>query len=812
MRLTRRSAGIPALMAGLLNAKMVEFDAIVNCLRDMAKSIDDIHFCPGKEEQQVDLPQVHALNCLREIFTNSRFQKATEPCIMEMMDLAAKCLACTVWAIRNCGLVLLRACLSKVQAGSNTLLAIDHQTSHIGSSVISADRSSGALEIAIKLLDADRAFAKTSETLLSTPAGYGEPGRLSGVTSERVFAALNLLERVQRTPNIQAEIRRLVFPCLGSTVWMIREQAARIYASTETMKATDLVGTFDFLIMQEARSLQPNELHGRLLCISYLFQTWWSRIIEMDHILRPLADRLGILPDLIRYDTDPSVTSALVDFMNAGFEAKLTFGTQGDEFFLSVFRFRHKLAAHARGIHGQYLRRSLRLNSAFYELATTPCDGELDPGLRLCRILDSLICTDPDAAQAVLHRLSRLHIRTAEVRRRCDNLFIHLFNKGHPEDINCIIINAISSSIEEDRLSYDQEGTDLVWDGVTKLQTQLEFHLPHGREDQGRDLLNGKLRLQANLFRILKFSREIYLCDHDRCRLCLWTTLLRQSAGDEVETPTRLSAAKALSAFKACLQRDFTGFGLSGRHQLAIYSVLYDLLNDDDDETRDVATSVVSHIMSSNTKEITKASRLSALANSKELRHFLLEQFHQDQTLIYEALGRVMFKCNDKHDARLSYSTLVARHSVEHSVEVAHSHSDAVFIEEKQNLCVDDIREIEDWSEMLKDLSLLGIRKEDLRLLGDWVIYGLRHLKHQLTIVNLDGPLGFTSNLEVLTVYMRVVHVARILDYHLQKAQDYALPFDHDTILCDLQDLKTIGKKVFTHPRLLRAIEHRFHV
>ena len=40
----------------------------------------------------LQLPQVHAINCLKEIFTDSRFGPGTEPHIANSLDLAAQCL------------------------------------------------------------------------------------------------------------------------------------------------------------------------------------------------------------------------------------------------------------------------------------------------------------------------------------------------------------------------------------------------------------------------------------------------------------------------------------------------------------------------------------------------------------------------------------------------------------------------------------------------------------------------------------------------------------------------------------------------
>ena len=68
-----------------------------------------------KDEDEPRLPQVHALNCLKDIMTHSRFRTCTEQYVGEMLELAADRLSSPTWAIRNCGLMLFRACANRIE-------------------------------------------------------------------------------------------------------------------------------------------------------------------------------------------------------------------------------------------------------------------------------------------------------------------------------------------------------------------------------------------------------------------------------------------------------------------------------------------------------------------------------------------------------------------------------------------------------------------------------------------------------------------------------------------------------------------------
>ena len=84
--LTRRSAGIPAIIVGVLAAYPGDkfFDNVIVNLQAMAKAPvgDDLG----------SLPQVHALNCLKDVFTDARFGSSTETHIADALNIAASCL------------------------------------------------------------------------------------------------------------------------------------------------------------------------------------------------------------------------------------------------------------------------------------------------------------------------------------------------------------------------------------------------------------------------------------------------------------------------------------------------------------------------------------------------------------------------------------------------------------------------------------------------------------------------------------------------------------------------------------------------
>jgi hypothetical protein len=85
---TRRSAGIPALMSGILTAKSPQaFDQVIFELKSLARNTE-----LSQDKDEANLPQVHAINCLKEIFKSSILGKRCDSHLTDCIQLAADCL------------------------------------------------------------------------------------------------------------------------------------------------------------------------------------------------------------------------------------------------------------------------------------------------------------------------------------------------------------------------------------------------------------------------------------------------------------------------------------------------------------------------------------------------------------------------------------------------------------------------------------------------------------------------------------------------------------------------------------------------
>ena len=94
--LTRRSAGLPAIITGILGAYIGTglFDEIILDLQAIADEAVE----PNQDFKIARLPQVHALNCLKDIFTDARFAIPCERYVADSLEIAATCLDSTMYA------------------------------------------------------------------------------------------------------------------------------------------------------------------------------------------------------------------------------------------------------------------------------------------------------------------------------------------------------------------------------------------------------------------------------------------------------------------------------------------------------------------------------------------------------------------------------------------------------------------------------------------------------------------------------------------------------------------------------------------
>ncbi|KAL8685875.1 MAG: hypothetical protein Q9224_005633, partial [Gallowayella concinna] len=254
--LTRRSAGIPAMITGILSAEPEGdfFDSVIQELQAIASKETEMH-----EDENLRLPQVHALNCLKDIFTDARFNASVEQHMSSSLELAVRSLESERWAIRNCGLMLLRALITRLNDGTNSLSS-KAPSSHTRISSLVYDKYQNMPDLLLRLLAHQDATDGEDFQRRAHVAGTFV------LQAQRVFPALEMVEQSGIPEKHHQEIRQAVWSHVEGPVWPIRDKAARALSNLPNGEAIDIEVRRCLLVPWSTQ----NALHGRLLYLRYL--------------------------------------------------------------------------------------------------------------------------------------------------------------------------------------------------------------------------------------------------------------------------------------------------------------------------------------------------------------------------------------------------------------------------------------------------------------------------------------------------------------------------------------------------------------
>lgn len=305
--LTRRSAGLPALLVGILsaNADRPLFLEAISTLFSISSS--EVTSLP---RESVHLPQAHAMNCLKAIYTNSKLGAASEPHVLAGVELAASSLHSKYWAIRNCGLMLLRALLDRM-LGTHDSANVD--VSQDPAVRFSYSKYPTLLNLMFKLLRAE--IESESKSDRETPAG----------ALEGVFPVLHLLQRAPPGRSLRETFIEPVIKLTKSPHWHVRDMAAR-----SLVRIVDKLACEQMWSLFPTDSLMPsqNSLHGFLLFVHHSVR----RIIRISNCDESAFHELAAIHQklLNRFDmfftenSCPTTKATYVDILSSTAYAAMT--------------------------------------------------------------------------------------------------------------------------------------------------------------------------------------------------------------------------------------------------------------------------------------------------------------------------------------------------------------------------------------------------------------------------------------------------------------------------------------------------------
>ncbi|KAK6512332.1 hypothetical protein TWF481_001220 [Arthrobotrys musiformis] len=207
--ITRRSAGLPmaigAIIISEIQMKRKQNHFIQHAFSSLESTVKTPQTVLGDktgENDHLELPQVHALNCIRFLFMDSQLSTVVDPYVSSSLHMAFNCFKSEIWAVRNCGIMLYTAIV-------NRIFPKDGST---------------------QTFKAERFFQRYSglDTVFLETLSDGFRDLSDHRLIEAVYPALDVISRLSFQSSNQSDaLKDLVIRYLECKIWKTREAAAK---------------------------------------------------------------------------------------------------------------------------------------------------------------------------------------------------------------------------------------------------------------------------------------------------------------------------------------------------------------------------------------------------------------------------------------------------------------------------------------------------------------------------------------------------------------------------------------------------------
>ncbi|EWC47321.1 hypothetical protein DRE_00289 [Drechslerella stenobrocha 248] len=254
--ITRRSAGLPMAIGAVIIAEVQTKKKQHIFLQHAFEAFQDtVHVSTGLPEAihaeggHLELPQVHALNCMRFLFMDSHLSDAIDPYVARSLKMAFACFKSEIWAVRNCGIMLYTAILKRI---------------------FPKDGSS-------QMFRGDRFFRKYAglDSVFLETLSDGFQDLSDHRLIESVYPALDIISRLSFVENDELSesnpataFKGLILRYLGCKIWKIREAAAKSMLAYTPSRDHALQLMADFVRLDPNNQPWDNNLVHGSLCAS----------------------------------------------------------------------------------------------------------------------------------------------------------------------------------------------------------------------------------------------------------------------------------------------------------------------------------------------------------------------------------------------------------------------------------------------------------------------------------------------------------------------------------------------------------------
>jgi hypothetical protein len=615
----------------------------------------------------------------------------------------------------------------------------------------SYDNYPSLVKILTDLLEPDGALKDIVE---KAPETGGSPLDLHG--AEGVFPALQIL-RQARPPGDITHMRDLVKRLLPSPHWHMRDMAARTYVSLRT--TNDSYQAVSSIL--DDTKVSHNERHGRLLVAKYLLKKLLRDPAQAAPARIPLLMRkiAKVAQDWYMSSDCPFIRSAILDLVSL---CGMTMFRRADAV-SSLLHHWGKLAAQVKigprynsgssDIHGDalfqtslaqmfFVDRVIMRENALESTLSEEYQG-IDDALMLLATEDQDTCC---AALETLHTILQLKPSNGvTIPLSLVLAYIHrvVLEATDPEVISK------AQTVLADALVDKYYKTDFF-----NLITEEQVKLTLARLET--QCLEGPPSNMQSALHLLGFFLDYAYNHHSSTRkeileaVARYIKLLRMTIVDTNPFDTRSAAIQSLSALSQIYTASPTS-KTTGPLILGLSLILHDLLNDDDDEIRDLAARATGTLLRA--QGLGSYTDTVPILTTHRLAAYLSTTFSSSNQLSQESIRRLTYTASPTPLFHTPFADTFNQERKEDS---------SLFAQEKQNLYKDATLDAVLFSRLLLSLPASMLFPSLREGLANWVTEGLRILTQTAGQAE-DGALGWSTKAEVFTLGMRVFCAAEVV-------------------------------------------------
>ncbi|KAG5970089.1 hypothetical protein E4U58_000744 [Claviceps cyperi] len=729
---TRRSAGIPSMITGVLaaNAAHPTFDQAMKTLMEIASKEARVSETDGS-----NLPQVHAFNCLKDIFKNSLLTSLgnqSESYLPLCLELAASGLRSEVWAIRNCGLIFLRSLIDNLFG------------THESKTTIEAGWDGRANRIHYhrypNLPAVLKNLLRSGHKILNQSASSGA----GSAAAESVFPALDIIRRAGPPDLLRDELQVDVTAYLSSPVWHVRDMAARTLCSCLLHKRwLDVIRQIFGTAMAEQCKNKQNRIHGILLTLKFVIE----RLHEVSRDLDELESFLSQLKIVDSFSHCPDILATYLDVINATWAIQ-TINNLSLSNFSIVAPKKHvgsALFKIQKAMHDVYVLS--QAGDSIGQLRTLLSNREIG--------LDGLV-----AALETISKVYNSKTSSSDALSSLCMLYIDTCLGTNYSAAQVLAIENLTDLMDELLARRSTDKDDLLQQALVRLWTQLPSRTMNPA------LSHAVVRVSGCIAAALSRAECATSID-----LHAWGVIMADATLDDKTFDTRLAASLSLRSFFAATH----SLPLSQDHLTALLA-LYDALNDDDDQVRETAAEAAQFLLLSHA--------LVPLEAANRLLRFLTENFGQSplfKVIVVDRLVGHFGICAAPAAATTHQMRPRVWEPAKAQLERVLRFDDSLFAVEEQNLFVDEVRETKRWVDVFQCLQWDCSTEKDthgenedsvlIEQLVTWIRDGLLYLG-ALAKEKKDEPLGWASDPAVFAICTRLVRVSVALSANSATKQD----------------------------------------